>query len=415
MASVTVPSTNQSEDALNISAPLLLRPSAPSLLSTSAPLPVAVSPRRNLWLFSARTDLSVFLGSAVVSLVALWIGARAGVLYGETPDWAWVPAVLLIDVAHVWSTSFRVYLDKDELQRRPWLYTLVPVLGLAIGVALYSEGELVFWRVLAYLAVFHFIRQQYGWVALYRARAGERDALGKCIDVVAVYSATLYPLIYWHTHLPRKFWWFLANDFTHVPAMIARIAAPIYWLALGVYASKSLYGWLVKREGNPGKDIVIVTTAVCWYVGIVGLNSDYAFTVTNVVIHGVPYFALIYWYSRTRMKQTGGRGVYRRDVLGPGSLARPKLAVRFSLGDWGFEVNPGAFACAAAARALRARRIHLASQEQSGFCARANSRLMSREYLLPGALNRCASDFRGYPPRKRLCEKFVVPPSGGSL
>jgi len=270
-------------------------------------LRVSASPRRSVWLFSARTDLTVFLGSAIVSLLALWIGARAGVLYGETPDWAWVPAVLLIDVAHVWSTSFRVYLDKDELRRRPWLYTLVPVLGFAIGIALYSEGELVFWRVLAYLAVFHFIRQQYGWVALYRARAHERDALGNWIDTITVYSATLYPLIYWHTHLPRKFWWFLANDFSGIPAVLERVAAPIYWFALAAYAAKSLHGWLLKREGNPGKDIVVVTTAVCWYVGIIGFNSDYAFTVTNVVIHGVPYFALIYWYGRSRLKQNAGR------------------------------------------------------------------------------------------------------------
>jgi len=287
------------------------------LLAPSPRLPLAASPRRTPWLFSAQTDLTVFLGSALVSLLALWIGARAGVVYGDTPDWAWVPAVLLIDVAHVWSTSFRVYLDTGELKRRPWLYSLVPVLGLAIGIALYSEGELVFWRVLAYLAVFHFVRQQYGWVALYRARARESDAIGKWIDAIAIYAATLYPLIYWHTHLPRNFWWFLVNDFSGVPGMLERIAAPIYWMALAAYAIKSLYGWLVNREGNPGKDIVVVTTAVCWYVGIVGYNSDYAFTVTNVVIHGVPYFALIYWYSRARMKQTHGRGVFRIFAHGP--------------------------------------------------------------------------------------------------
>jgi hypothetical protein len=274
-------------------------------------------PARFPWLFNARTDLTVFLGSAVLSLLALWFGARAGVLYGDTPDWAWIPAVLLIDVAHVWSTSFRVYLDTDELRRRPWLYSLVPILGLAIGIALYSEGELVFWRALAYLAVFHFIRQQYGWVALYRVRAGERDVFGKFIDSLAIYSATLYPLIYWHTHLPRRFWWFLTNDFATIPASIERLAAPIYWLALIAYALKSLYGWLIKRGGNPGKDIVVATTALCWYIGIVGYNSDYAFTVTNVVIHGVPYFALIYWYSRSRMSQTGGRGIFKIFAHGP--------------------------------------------------------------------------------------------------
>ena len=30
-----------------------------------------------VWLFSRNTDLTVFLGSAVVSLLALWVGARS--------------------------------------------------------------------------------------------------------------------------------------------------------------------------------------------------------------------------------------------------------------------------------------------------------------------------------------------------
>src|SRR6185369_13881788 len=298
MASAIVSTPNQTEGTLNASAPQLLRTSSPLPLRSSASFP---------WLFSARTDLTVFLGSAIVSLVALWIGARAGVLYGDTPDWAWVPAVLLIDVAHVWSTSYRVYADTDELKRRPWLYTLVPALGLAVGITLYSEGELVFWRALAYLAVFHFIRQQYGWVALYRARAGERDRFGLWIDAAAIYLATIYPLIYWHAHLPRQFSWFLDNDFAGLPwfSQFERILQPLYWLALATYIVRSAYRWLIKNEINPGKDIVVITTAVCWYTGIVAFNSDYAFTVTNVIIHGVPYLALVYWYARARRERAG--------------------------------------------------------------------------------------------------------------
>jgi hypothetical protein len=291
-----------------------LRYSAPSSLHPSS---FILHPLNGPWLFSAPVDLSVFLGSAAVSLLALWVGARAGVLNGDTPDWAWVPFVLLIDVAHVYSTGFRVYFDKEELKRRPWLYALVPVVGFLLGVALYSEGELVFWRALAYLAVFHFVRQQYGWVALYRARAGERDRLGKWIDTAAIYMATVYPLIYWHTHLPRQFWWFLKKDFGPIPAVATSIAEPIYWAALGAYVIHSLYRALVKRQFNPGKDIVVVTTAICWYVGIVAFNSDYAFTVTNVVIHGVPYLALIYWYSRARMVRAGGSGPYKMFSYGP--------------------------------------------------------------------------------------------------
>lgn len=271
----------------------------------------------NYWLFSARVDLGVFLGSAVVSLAALWIGARAGMLHDDTPDWAWIPAILLIDVAHVYSTGFRVYFDRDEFARRASLYVIVPLVGMILGVALYSEGELVFWRALAYLAVFHFVRQQYGWVALYRSRRGERDRIGRLIDSAAIYIATIYPLIYWHANLPRRFWWFLKGDFASIPGAVESAVEPIYWTVLGAYGLKSLYNGLVKDRYNPGKDIVVATTAICWYVGIVGYNSDYAFTVTNVVIHGVPYLALIFWYGRSRLDRAGGKGRFRIFAGGP--------------------------------------------------------------------------------------------------
>ena len=153
-----------------------------------------VENQSNRWLFSASTDLSVFLGSALLAMVALVIGARAGVFNSDSPDWVWIPAVLLVDVAHVWSTGFRAYINKSEFRRRPKLYTLVPVISFAIGIALYYMGDLVFWRVLAYLAVFHFIRQQYGWVALYRRRVGETDRIGYWVDTITIYAATIYPL-----------------------------------------------------------------------------------------------------------------------------------------------------------------------------------------------------------------------------
>ena len=70
------------------------------------------------------------------------------------------------------------------------------------------------------------------------------------------------------------------------------------------------------RQTNIGKDIVVITTAACWYVGIVAFNSDYAFTVTNVIIHGVPYLALVYWYGRSRMREGVG-GAYRIFSGGP--------------------------------------------------------------------------------------------------
>lgn len=251
------------------------------------------------WLFSPVVDLAAFGGSALLSFVALAIGWHFGWLDGEkadTPEWTWIAGVLLIDVAHVWSTLFRTYLDPAELRRRPMLYSFVPVIGLVIGVGLYSLGAAVFWRCLAYLAVFHFVRQQYGWVALYRAKCGERDRAGWWLDATTIYLATVYPLVHWHSHLPRRFWWFLKGDFEQIPTVFAELLEPVYWTALALYFTRSVW----RGFPNPGKDLVVFTTALCWYVGIVAINSDYAFLVTNVVIHGLPYLVLVYWYGWVR-------------------------------------------------------------------------------------------------------------------
>ena len=257
------------------------------------------------WLFSREIDLSVFLGSAVFSLVLLVVGWQIGILNADSPDWTWISAVLLIDVAHVWSTSFRVYFDAEEFRRRVWLYSLVPIFGYLVALALYSEGELVFWRALALLAVFHFVRQQYGWVALYRRKLGETDKISFWIDTVTIYLATVYPLAFWMTRLPRNFEWFVQNDFFSLPQIVEKVLFPVYVLALIAYLAKSIYLYFAKGLLNIGKDIVVLTTAICWYAGIVFFNSDYAFTVTNVIIHGVPYFALIYFYAKSRRENAG--------------------------------------------------------------------------------------------------------------
>lgn len=261
---------------------------------------VEVATKQNYWLFSPSIDLTVFLGSAVASILLLFIGSNIGILQDDSPDWTWITTVLMIDVAHVWATTFRVYFDIEEVKNRLALYILVPIFGYLLGVALYSESALTFWRVLAYIAVFHFVRQQYGWVNLYRRKANETSRLTWWIDALTIYLASVYPLAFWMTQLPRNFEWFVPNDFISAPALVEKVIFPLYVLSLIIYFAKTIYLYFAEGFLNIGKDIVVATTAICWYVGIVYFNSDYAFTVTNVIIHGVPYFAIVYLYAKAR-------------------------------------------------------------------------------------------------------------------
>ncbi|MFO0553573.1 MAG: hypothetical protein U0271_34645 [Polyangiaceae bacterium] len=259
------------------------------------------------WLWSPRRDLAVFGGAAVLALIVAALGPSIAPT-GDLPPWGFLVFVVACDVAHVYSTLFRTYMDGEELVRRPALYFGVPVACFVAGVALYAVGSDVFWRVLAYVALVHFVRQQVGWTAIYRARAGRRDRLERWVDDTAVYAATLYPVLEWHTRLPREFAWFVQGDFLDLATLspILPVARVIWGLSLTLYV---VYGARVARATRVlslGKHVVVAGTAATWYFGIVATNSDFAFTVSNVVVHGLPYMALLYAYGRERARESPG-------------------------------------------------------------------------------------------------------------
>jgi hypothetical protein len=255
------------------------------------------------WLWGARADLALFGGSALLALGLVALGNVTGLSAQAFPEWAFLAFVIGVDVAHVHSTWFRTYFDRQELGRHPLRYTLVPLVGYAAGVLLYSASSAHFWRALAYLAIVHFVRQQAGWVALYRARSGRAEKLDVWVDGAAIYASTLYPMLHWHAHANRRsFGWLVDGDVVFLDALraVMPFAQGLWVTALLGFAARQLQLRLKARRIDAGKCVVVLSTAACWYVGIVHTQSDFDFTVTNVLIHGVPYVALLWAYARER-------------------------------------------------------------------------------------------------------------------
>jgi hypothetical protein len=275
------------------------QPALDAEVGIEARAPLASPAPAARWIFSLPVDLAVFVLPALVALALVtWLAPERA--RGESPEWVWICSVLLVDVAHVWSTAFITYASPSELRRHAERYWLVPAIGWVAGVLLYGLGGAgLFWRVLAYLAVLHFVRQQYGWMALYRARARDRGRAGAWIDGLAIYAATLYPLLWWHAHLPRRFAWFIDGDFAPgLPQLAADLAGLIYGLSLAAYLARALAQALRGELVPWGKHLLLVATALTWYGGIVATNDDLAFTLTNVLAHGVPYAVLVFSYAR---------------------------------------------------------------------------------------------------------------------
>ena len=144
---------------------------------------------------------------------------------------------------------------------------------------------------------------------LYRRKLNETESWTWWIDAVAVYLATDLSACVLDDELAAELSMVRRERFLRTARFCRRRSVPDLRSGSWNVLCEIYLPLLFDRFLNPGKDIVVATTAVCWYVGIVLFNSDYAFTVTNVIIHGVPYFALIWFYVKARRESTGP--VYR--------------------------------------------------------------------------------------------------------
>ena len=245
------------------------------------------------WIRSARYDGLLVLAPPFLALLVV-LGLPAPYRHsGAMPLLAWVALVVLIDVAHVYGTLFQTYFDPVKRRQRRVLLALVPLACYAVGVALHSLGGLVFWRALAYLAVFHFIRQQYGFLRIYNRQ--EADAPGRWLATALVYYATIYPLLYWHFSPGRNFSWFVEGEFLQRDWPAGRaVATVLYVLLIAAYVAREAWRWHRTRAFNVPRNLLLAGTLVSWYVGIVLFNGDLAFTLLNVVSHGIPYLALVW-------------------------------------------------------------------------------------------------------------------------
>jgi hypothetical protein len=185
------------------------------------------------WIQSPTFDVGVFFGPAAVGLAAF----VSAVALGVSPVallWFWLVA---FDGPHMLATYSRTYCDPAVWRARPWLLVgslsalvVGPVL-LAVGPPALFSGFLVLMTVYATL---HTIRQHWGFVAIYGARAGVRPSSA---DRWTLYAGCWLPYVWfvlWHPAL---------RAMAELPAGVVPWADAVAWaVALawgGIVAARS--------------------------------------------------------------------------------------------------------------------------------------------------------------------------------
>jgi hypothetical protein len=263
------------------------------------------------WLVSPGFDLAWFIGPGLLAVLA---GLLVGLSLAPAEDDSlalWIGGVVLVDVAHVWASLYRTYLDPEARKLHASLLASTPVLVLLLAFMAHAFSPRLFWGALAYVAVFHFIKQQEGFVMLYLRVGGETSAVDRLLAKLAIWAGTAGPVIWWHARLPRRFAWFMPDDFiAGVPEVIGTIAV---WAQVPILLAFVLRRAWLRRNGHPMVTLLVLLTAWSWNLGIVWFDDGRVFTLTNVFIHGVPYLALVF--------VAGGAERVRRAVPVAGTLA----------------------------------------------------------------------------------------------
>lgn len=255
------------------------------------------------WIYKKYYDLSFILLPPLILVVLVIVFNDFFQKFNQNEFFVWIVLVVCIDVAHVWSSLFRTYLYPPIFKKYKWLFILTPIGAFLVSWILCSFGWMYFWRVLAYLAVFHFIRQQYGFMKLYYR--GEVKSYQKYLDYFLIHYFSIFPMIYWFFHYPRNFNWFLNFEFfTFQSSRTYQLFWYLYIISWVSYLVSIFYDIFITKTININKNLIIFSTAISWYFGIVYFNNDLIFSLLNVISHGIPYLALIFYKNIIQVKES---------------------------------------------------------------------------------------------------------------
>lgn len=271
------------------------------------------------WILSRREDLVWFQGSVAAGLALLAVFVALPPLAPGTYALAH-PAVLtlflwglLFDGTHVFATYARSYLAPDAASRAalpgtwswsvlalgPLLAWLDAALFLPASATGFAAGPLFTWFLLgAYLwAYWHLVRQHYGFLMLYRRKAGEHDRASARFDTALLWAGCLYPYLRFS----------LTDAYAHsgLPQILPATLLPGLRSALDVAALVLLTGavavWFSGRVGarRLAPKHLLLAVVIAFHCAVLALLDNLlAIMATLTIFHNLQYHRIVWQYER---------------------------------------------------------------------------------------------------------------------
>ncbi len=285
----------------------------------------------NVWIISRREDLVWFQGSALAGLLLVALFALAPPLTNATyaPGHPAVIGLLLwgvfFDGTHVFGTYARSYLPPKEKSRallpNGWSWGLI-ALGPTIAVVDHAtcpqgpsqlgQAGWLFrtFLLFAYLwAYWHLVRQHYGFLVLYRRRAGESSS--SRLDAIVLWAGCLYPYVRYS----------LTNAYvtSGLPQTLpASLLAPLREFLDAGFALAALalaIGFVIRRPKLGPKHAFLAIVIAFHLIVFSALDNLLTITAALTIFHNLQYHRIVWQYERGQGRVPAG-GLLRYLALG---------------------------------------------------------------------------------------------------
>lgn len=305
-------------------------------------------------MFGPHGDIVAFTLPILISVLSVPL-LYAYVPAGEIPLWGYLSIVVFTDVAHVWSTLFRTYFNASEYTRRRALYSVLPVALFVLQVAIHwLFGEALFWTLIGYLAIYHFVKQQYGLLMVAQIRERNFRSLNR--DKRLLYALALLPICVWHCDDSRTFDWFNRSDpflfaswsdvatntvlanvsgWDITPLLISYVAWIAVWLAFFSFMASDVLFSVRERKRFPIiRALILFYSGLTWSVGVLVNHKMIGLMFLNL-FHAFPSFLIVFCSAMNSWRDPAeSPAVHWRDAIGrffTGSKSRFPLYMAFLL------------------------------------------------------------------------------------
>lgn len=262
-----------------------------------------------------RSDLVWFLGLPYIALLFA-LGSQA-----------WLPPVAILSVAvwielpHHFATFLRTYGLSDDWQRFKDRLIVGPIVIVGMTMLGLRYAPLTLVLLTTMWNQQHFLMQLHGFTRIYDFKART------VIPGVARWDLYLNWVLYLNMFLTAplfvKFWIRELYRFdVNITAEGVRTLHLVSWTAtivfLAAYIANIIWATIQGHRINPIKYVFLGSTYLVLYVVAWHTASVLVHAIANMVIHGIQYNVIVYWYIRRQVEKTGQKRGLVTHLVRPG-------------------------------------------------------------------------------------------------